>query len=59
MKSHCPYCDYVAEVVNPDAKVEERELIRLEVDHMNAKHPDIIKQRLINAGELPGERKPI
>jgi hypothetical protein len=52
MKSHCPYCDYTAEVrdPNPNAEEEARLLARLEINHMNAEHPEIVLQRLADAG---------
>jgi len=41
----CPYCDYEIH-----SGVDPRAASRLEVIHMNHKHPDIVEQRLIAAG---------
>lgn len=53
MKSHCPYCGHTTEADG------EPNLTQAEIAHMNAAHPDVVEQRLINAGLKPGERKDI
>lgn len=47
LTSHCPYCDWQTSAGSPD------ELTRNEIAHMEANHPDVIEQRLRDAGELP------
>jgi coproporphyrinogen III oxidase-like Fe-S oxidoreductase len=46
MRSHCPYCNFIITVSDPDADVESNLLARREIEHMQAAHPDVIAERL-------------
>lgn len=46
----CPYCPYEVTAEDPREAADE------EVAHMNAEHPDVVAQRLTDAGFVRDER---